>query len=366
MKKFAIGLLALMFVLASSAFATIRYVSSTGAGAYTTITAAANAAVSGDTILIGPGTYSDGNINQTSKKLIYIGAGWDQTIINLTSVWYANTSGQNRTSWEGMKIEAAGQTLLFTNNVDSITVRRCMLGNPSGSTSSIDNGSGRTLTVEDCIIQGNLTTTGVSMISVSNANYPATFRNCVFVNRGGNISCRALASSSSSGTVEVYNSAFLNFRTPFSLSSAGGPLIAINNIFYDWLSTPSFGSYNASSVFDYNSSESVIAAPGTNTTSITTNPFVNYNTTNNYEEGITDLHLDAVNGASLINSGHPSLLDFTDGTQSDRGVYGGPKPLVDNGVPNYPWAVNILLNPNLVGVGTPVNATALGRVGPQY
>ncbi|MCB9357408.1 MAG: hypothetical protein H6505_02455 [Calditrichaeota bacterium] len=366
MKKFAIGLLALMFVLVSSASATIRYVSATGAGNYTTISAAASAAATGDTILIGPGTYSDGGINQPSKRFTYIGAGWDQSLVNLTAIWYANSSGQNGTSWEGLKIESPTQCLTFINSVDSIRVRRCMVGSTPTSNSPIDNGAGRSLIVEDCVILGNLTTTSSGLISVSDANYPLTVRNCVFVNRGGNANCRALSGVAASGTVEVYNSVFLNFRIPFSLSTAGGPVIAVNNIFYDWLTTPSFGSYNASSIFDYNSSESVVAAPGTNTTSITTNPFVNYNIANNYEIGITDLHLDPTNGASLINSGHPSLLDFTDGSVSDRGVYGGPKPLVDNGVPNYPWAVNIVLNPNLVGVGTPVNATALGRVGPQY
>ena len=119
--------------------------------------------------------------------------------------------------------------------------------------------------------------------------------------------------------------------------------------------------------WDYNASQTVaIPAADIHSLVITTDPFVNYDEALNYQLGITDLHLDPTNGAALINSGHPSLLDFTDGSQSDRGVYGGPKPLVDNGVPNYPWAVNILLNPNLVGVGTPVNATALGRVGPQY
>ncbi|MCB1058766.1 MAG: hypothetical protein KDB65_00915 [Calditrichaeota bacterium] len=366
MKKFAIGLLALMFVLASSAFATIRYVSSTGAGSYTTVGAAAAVAASGDTILIGPGTYAEGNINQPSKRLIYIGAGWDQSMINLSSIWYANGPGQTGSSWEGLRIDSPTQMLNFINGTDSITVRRCLLAHSPSSSAAIDNNSGRTLVVEDCIFLSNLTTASSGAIIVSTSNYPATIRNCVFVNRGGNANCRAIWGGAASGTVENYNCVFLNFRAPYALNAAGGPLIAVNNVYYDFLATPSFGSYNASSVFDYNSSESVVAAPGTNTTSITTNPFVNYNTTNNFEEGITDLHLDPVNGASLINSGHPSLLDFTDGSQSDRGAYGGPKPLVDNGVPNYPWAVNIALNPNLVGVGTPVNATAIGRVGPQY
>ncbi|MCL4305730.1 hypothetical protein KJZ99_07425 [bacterium] len=367
MKKFVIGLLALMFVLASSASATIRYVSASGAGAFTTISAAASAAVSGDTILIGPGNYSDGNINVFNKRLTYIGAGWDQTIIALSAVWYANTSGQNGTSWEGMQVNGSGQMFLMANSADSISFRRCIIGGTSVGSRLIDGQAGRSLTVEDCILLGNLTTTGAPMIDITTANYPTTFRNCVFVNRGGHTSCRAIGGAATSGTVEVYNSVFLNFSTVLALSAAGGPVIAVNNIFYDWLASPSFGSYNTgASVWDYNSSTASPAAPGSNTTVITSNPFANYNTANNYEFGITDLRLDPVNGVSLINSGHPSLLDFLDGSQSDRGVYGGPKPLVDNGMPNYPWAVNIVLNPNLVGVGTPVNATAVGRVGPQY
>ena len=373
MKKLAIGLLALMFVLASSASATIRYVSTTGAGAYTTVNAAATAAVTGDTILVGPGSYSITSINESNKRLTYIGAGWDQTIVNSgTAQWYFNGTGANRSSIEGLRYSCASYTLGAFNNTDSVTYRRCYFiltdgnrgiawGDPGTSS------TGRGLTIEDCIILSSQTS-GYA-IQITSSNYPTTIRNTVFVNQGNSagVSVWALEGTATSGTVELYNCAFLNWKRPFGLSTAGGALIAINNIFYDWLASPTMGTYNAVSVWDYNASQTVaLPAADVHPLVIVADPFVNYDETLNYQLGITDLHLDPTNGAALINSGHPSLLDFTDGSQSDRGVYGGPKPLVDNGVPNYPWAVNILLNPNLVGVGTPVNATALGRVGPQY
>ncbi len=363
MKKFAIGLFALMMVFAMSANATIRYVSATGAGTHTTIEAAVAAAVSGDTVLIGPGSYTISNqINQANKRYVVIGAGWDQTLITMLQDWYLN--GANRVSYEGFYLNTNSSFNTF-NVVDSTTFRRCRMNSTVGSTSLIQWPNGRSLTVEDCILTGVLTTSSTGQVVITNGNYPTTFRNCVFANTGTSTAMKALYGTSTSGTVELYNCVFLGFSAPLTLSTAGGPVVGINNIFHDFLASPSVGTYNASSVWDYNAA-TTITPPGTNALLLAGDPFVLYDEALNYQHGTSDLHLDPTNGAACINSGHPSLLDFTDGSQSDRGVYGGPKPLVDNGVPNYPWAVNILLNPNLVGVGTPVNATALGRVGPQY
>jgi hypothetical protein len=359
-----------IMICSLNALATTRYVSATGAGQYTTLNAAATAAVSGDTILVGPGTYSTAAINEANKRLTYIGAGWDQTIVNLgSSLWEFNGSGANRSSVEGMRIlSSSDYTFAGVGNPDSVSIRRVyfVLTNSGYGISWSFEGfgaNGRSLLIEDCIILSSQT--GGSALYVTSQNYPTTIRNTVFVNQGGG-GASALQGTSTSGTVELYNCVFLNWRTPFNLSSAGGPVIAVNNFFYDWLATPSMGSYNPSSIWDYNACATGVTTPGTNGLAIESSPFVNYDEALNYQIGITDLNLDPTNGAAFIDSGHPVLLDFTDGTRSDRGVYGGPKPLVDNGVPNYPWAVNIVLNPNLVGVGTPVNATALGRVGPQY
>ncbi|NUO20371.1 hypothetical protein HUU59_13075 [bacterium] len=363
MKKLATGLLALMFVLAASANATIRYVSATGAGTHTTIAAALSAAVSGDTILIGPGSFSiSSQINEGNKRYVVIGAGWDQTLITMTADWYLN--GANRVSFEGFYCNTNSSFNTF-NTVDSTTFRRCRLNSTVTTTPIISWNNGRSLTIEDCIFTSAFTTTNTGQVVISNGNYPTTIRNCVFANTGTSTSAKALYGTATSGTVELYNCVFLGFSAPLTLSTAGGPVVGINNIFHDFLASPSVGTYNASSVWDYNAA-TTITPPGTNALLLAGDPFVLYDEALNYQHGTSDLHLDPTNGAACINSGHPSLLDFTDGSQSDRGVYGGPKPLVDNGVPNYPWAINIVLNPNLVGVGTPVNATAVGRVGPQY
>jgi hypothetical protein len=172
----------------------------------------------------------------------------------------------------------------------------------------------------------------------------------------------AINGVSTAGTTELYNCVFLNYQNLFSMATGAQPVIAINNVFYDWGASPTFGTYPPASTFDYNASSGP-AVPGTNGIALGANPFVNYDGTANYVIGTSDLHL--VGGSGLINTGNPGLTDI-DGSRSDFGVYGGPHPLVDNGVPNYPWAVNIQLSPNVVGQGTPVNATAIGRVGPQY
>ncbi len=363
MKSLATGLLALMLVLVGSASATIRYVSASGAGTYTTINSAVTAAVSGDTLLIGPGSFSvAAQINEANKRYVVIGAGWDQTLITMTQEWYLN--GANRSSFEGFYCNTS--TFFGTSSaVDSSTFRRCRFNSTVTATPILSWSSARSLTVEDCIFTASYTTNGTGQITIANSNFPTTIRNTVFANSGTNTLTKALYGTSTSGTVELYNCVFLGFSAPLTLSTAGGPVVGINNIFHDFLASPSVGTYNALSVWDYNAA-TTITPPGTNALLLAGDPFVLYDEALNYQHGTSDLHLDPTNGASCINSGHPSLLDFTDGSQSDRGVYGGPKPLVDNGVPNYPWAVNILLNPNLVGVGTPVNATATGRVGPQY
>lgn len=366
MKILATGLFALMILLANSVNATIRYVSAQGAGQYTLMESGLSAAVSGDTILVGPGAYTPvGGLTQTGKRLTWIGAGWDQTVLNGT--WNLSAAGTNRSSVEGFRVIAPGNHAFYvTSNCDSITIRRshvtanysCMLvGSGQG---------GRGLTVEDCFLWTN-TSSSVEIIRISDGNYPTVVRNCVFNLQQGNFNCFAVGGIATSGTVELYNCVFLNTRQLFNLNTGGGPVIAVNNIFWDWYTTPSLGTYNSGSVFDYNAGPASPALPGTNVITIATDPFVSYDETVSYS-GLSggDLHLDPTNGAALINTGHPSLLDFTDSSRSDFGIYGGPKPYVDNGVPNYPWAVNVLANPNLVGTGTPINGTATVRVGPAY
>ena len=348
----------------TSAWATTRYVSLTGAGQYSTITAAYTAASAGDTLLIGPGNFV-GSLPNIAKQLIWIGAGWDQTIINANNSSWFLTSGSSGTVLEGIRFQNGSSfyVLYFAGSSDSITIRRCIIERLPGSTSGVclkAEDIACRLYVEDCILIHNVNSNIVEL-----PNAATVWRNCVFATLSTTTSA-ILAGSATTGTTELYNCVFLNARTIFSLPTGAQPIIVINNIFYDWGTTPSFGTYpTTGSIFDYNASTSAIAAPGTNAIALgTTDPFVNYDETANYVFGTSDMHLAA--GSPLIDVGHPSLTDFLDGTRSDLGIYGGPRPLLDGGIPNYPWSVNIIINPNLVGTGTPVNATATGRVGPQY
>lgn len=369
MKTFLIGLTALMLVAVTSSFATIRYVSAQGVGQYTTMEAAGTAAVSGDTILVGPGSYFPPiGLNFANKRLIWIGAGWDQTTVQLGGqIWYFNGTA-NRTSIEGINIQQTtlNYAIVITNNADSCSVRRSII------TSGYDNirvgagNAGRGVTVEDCILLLTNNTSAPS-VTLTDGNYPSVFRNCVFAHNNGITNSVTFSGGAASGTLEIYNCVFLNQRVLFGLNPAGGAVIAVNNVLWDWnASSPGIGTYNAGSVFDYTASTASPVFPGTNLITISTDPFVNYDEANNYTGFNADLHLHATNGAALVNTGHPSVLDFTDGSRSDFGAYGGPKPLVDNGVPNYPWAVNVAASPNLVGVGTPINGNATVRVGPAY
>jgi hypothetical protein len=120
---FAIALLC----LALSASAAVRYVSAYGGGQYTTLIAACTAAASGDTILIGPGTYTESSIT-TTKRLYWIGAGWDQTLVTFSSYLAFQNASASGSLVEGLRLEctSSGYCLYIYANVDSVTVRRCL------------------------------------------------------------------------------------------------------------------------------------------------------------------------------------------------------------------------------------------------
>jgi hypothetical protein len=337
-------------------WANVRYVSVTGAGQYTTLLAAYNASVAGDTILVGPGTYNEASGINQQVRLVWIGAGWDQTIVNLSTNWYINQVAASRSEVQGMRIEGVGNCMYPVNGADSVVIRRCLIRANNGNPVYAIGNTGR-LYIEDCVL-----ISGGNFDVVTMPNAACLIRGSVLAFAVAYTNGNAVSNSSgSAGTLELYNNVFLSISRIFSLAAGSQPVIAINNSFYAWGGSPTFGTYPAASTFDYNASSGP-AVPGTNGVTITGNPYVNF-AGPYYVIGTSDLHL--IVGSNLINAGHPSLLDI-DGSRSDIGVYGGPKPLVDNGAPNYPWAVNIVLNPTLVGQGTPVNASATGRVGPQY
>ncbi len=369
MRKHVIFLaLGLVLALVMSAQATLRYVSQTGAGSFTLPSAAHTAAATGDTILIGPGTYNETGGVTVTKRLTWIGAGWDQVNIQLFGNNFQFTSASaSGSTFEGIRFSAtSGSGNAFRNtttNMDSITARRCMFVGTTNADLIIWTATGAArLYLEDCVLIHN----GVNQNAISGPRNGGLIRNCVIVCNVAPTNGNAYAigePTAATGVLEVYNSIFLNWDDIFLLVSGTPAAVIINNAAFDFVGgTASWGTIPGSSVVDYNASPATPAVPGTNGVTIPNNPFTTYDTALNYVIGTTDLHL--IGGSNLINAGNPGINDV-DASRSDIGVYGGPRPLIDNGVPNYPWAVNVVNTPNVAGQGTPVNATAIGRVGPQ-
>lgn len=226
--------------------------------------------------------------------------------------------------------------------------------------------SGRRYFVEDCVIT---CTANGAMITVPNAiNATTVFKGCILGFIGGTQSATTYFSGNNGSPVEITNCTFVSVRSPFNLTGAQ-PVIAINNVFYDWTGTPTWGTYLAGSVFDYNASDATAPAiPGTFTNHIllgANDPFVTYDEALNYQHGTSDLHLNGgTGGLALTNAGHPLILDV-DATRSDVGAYGGPRPLVDNGIPAFPFVTSLTV-PNLIESGDDLNVNSTGRVGPRY
>lgn len=340
--------------------ATIRYVSpNPGSAPYSTVTAAFGAAVTGDTIVLGPGAYNE-SLNNTSKRIHFIGAGWD--VCTWTGVFQFYTAGANGCVFEGIHFLGAGYYTFYNHSgVDSLTYRRCNISAFPGWL-PLYLASGKTF-INDCVLHAN-SSHAIYMAATTSGN--TVIRNTVFNCMVPSVNNNAL-NGPNNGTVELYNCVFLNFVKPFEV--IGVPqVIGLNNIFWDWNPTAQYGTLPVGSVFEYSASGSGAPAfPPNFTNNInlgSNNPFVSY-ATDYYQYGTSNLHLNAGTGGLLcVDAGYPSIDDL-DSTRSDLGIYGGPKPFVDHGIPAFPFAISLNID-NLVEVGDSVNVVSSGRIGPRY
>lgn len=354
------ALLIVVICCVSLANATIRYVSpNPGSAPYSTIAAAHVAAVNGDTIVVGPGNYPEA-LAVTSKKVHLIGAGWD--VCNWQGYLQFHNAAANGSAVEGFRFTPAGSHSIYClTNVDSVTVRRCFI-TPSASLMSIYATAGR-MYINDCVLNS---ASNAAFYIQNSAGGNIVVRNTVFNCVTPNNAYTAMAGPHN-GTVEIYNSVFLNFVRQFDLT--GVPqVIGLNNIFWDWNATATYGNLPVGSVFEYSAAgQGAPTFPAIFTNNITlgaNNPFVSYDNTS-YTFGTTNLHLNTnTGGLACTDAGYPSILDL-DSTASDLGIYGGPKPMVDLGIPAFPIALTLTID-NLVEVGDSVNVVSSGRIGPRY
>ncbi len=349
--KLLLTLLCLLVLTSGIALATTRYVTPSGTGDYQTINAAISASSSGDTVLIGPGNY--GESTTIYGEVHVIGAGWD-----VVSSSRLTLSGP-KASVEGMTLQGGYNCITLNAGADSVQIRRCRLVSTNGTNKAIRIVAGATsILIQDCLLQK---TSNGDLIDASGDEI--IIRNCIFSHEYGSNHENYNAITGANNILEVYNCVFLNYTRILWLTGLT-PAVFMNNIAYDWGSGAEmdWGIYFTGTVFDYNGASDT-APPGSNATLLPDNPFVNYDEALNYEYGISDLRLTP--GTPAIDAGHPLILDL-DATTSDLGVYGGPIPIIDNGVPGYPFVLDMNVDPNSITIGEDINITSTGRVGPSY
>ena len=186
-----------------------------GAGNYTTIASALTAAVSGQTIFIRPGTYTENLTLKVGVNLTAFGSdsslnGTGDVIINGTCT--LTTAGTVTIS--GIQLQTNSAALLaVTGSVASVVnLNNCYLNcsNNTGITYSSSNASSG-VNIINC--QGNLGTTGIAFFT-STSTGAILFENVYITNTGSSTT----ASTSSAGLILLR---FTYFYFPLSVTSTG-------------------------------------------------------------------------------------------------------------------------------------------------
>jgi hypothetical protein len=156
-----------------------------GSGDFALVSQACQTAASGDSILIGPGTYEENPalITLESKPLAFLGTGLqpDNTWLKL-SFWFVTCDD---VLLQNLRLGKAGGAAMFYGR-GSAVVRRCTfracVSSPDGWGPPVSCGGGANLLIENCVFEGNQNTSTVAPQN-GGAVYGlyVTIRNSIFV-----------------------------------------------------------------------------------------------------------------------------------------------------------------------------------------
>jgi hypothetical protein len=265
------------------------------------------------------------------------------------------------------------------SNADLVTIERCKMSGGSNAWDDpvLDLNGGNT-TVNDCILSA---TNGNASPVLLRQSTGATVRfvGCLFTHQTSNHEKETVVCYNEYlvGPTYFTNCVFLNVWRPFwyEAPQTQHPVNMTNCVLYDWSSgaNRTWGIYPAGSTFSYIAAglnSPAFLGTFSNTVALssdpTFHPFVTYDAGLNYVHGTSNLHLNNIanRGLLLTDTGDPNILDL-DGSRSDFGVYGGPRPLVDNGVPAFPFVISLDV-PGAAQPASQLNVNSVGRVGPHY
>lgn len=184
-----------------------------GNGDFTTLAAALTAAVSGQTIFIRPGTYTE---NPTLKSGVNLCAfNCDALTPNVTIVGNCTATFAGTASLSGLRLQTNSAALLTVSGSAAtiINLNNCFLNatNNTGITFSSSSTSGK-INITNC--NGDLGTTGIAIYTMSSLGF-LNIISSNFTNTGSSVTASSMTGSG--GVVNLY---FSSFFSAFSTASA--------------------------------------------------------------------------------------------------------------------------------------------------
>lgn len=179
-------------------------------GTHTSISSAIAAAVSGQTIFVRPGTYTE---NITLQAGINLSAfDCDAQTPNVTIVGKLTATYAGTVSISGIRLQTNSDNFLTStgSNAAILNLLHCYL-NCSNTTGILLNNANCQVFCYDC--EGNLGTTGIGLHTLTNCN-TLQLKNCSISNTGAS----STASTIAAGTLNYANTAFNHVTT----TSSGG------------------------------------------------------------------------------------------------------------------------------------------------
>jgi hypothetical protein len=356
--------LLLILLVSIPAFATIHYVAKDGSGDFTTPQAAVNASTAGDTVVVdgtqGPWSMSGGTVT-LDRRINLFGQGWGCNGIPPCEFSNGDLVVQNAADGSVIKgtywwdsSDDNGQVVLIQSSATGVVFQNCRFvapGNEYQDDNAVTINGGAQAEFRDCILEGRS-----ACIYINGANAAVTAFNTVFCNTSSGVDPYDATS-----LVSLTSCAFLNISAP--IPNQTGNWQIDHCVFYDnstWngqILGPVLASYNAIEATAFPN------FPGTNKINLNgLNPFVSYDPTPGFVVCTSDIHLNPVNGATLINSGDPNAALDRDGTRRDLGVFGGPNPFVDTGAPDFPFVTQFFVPVSIPQNGV-LEIRSTGRVG---
>ncbi len=361
MKVLTIVLSVLAIML--SAQAAVLKVAADGTQAFTDIQSAIDAASPSDSIVVQGGAYTGFNVD---KRLVIIGSGTGTGIgegvfINgFCTISAGSDSTELRSLWildnPFGSTDSLASVLVIHSGLQNIFIWRCYLENNTTASNSglVFQGYETSVEYSQCVFAhtGELTTVGHYGI-YHRDNVSIVLTNCLFSGAQYIVDYGLVTDD---GTITAKHCTFVSTGTTLYAAFSNIAGIYENCSFYSGTGTTYYNNNAPNLTYSYCAGTALPPGVGAVLTTIASVDSLNYD-----DPRFSDYHPSV--GSNLIDAGNPGSPFDLDGSAADIGIYGGQHPYVEDGVPDYPFAVQVE-----VPYSAPLDGTmriwGRGRVGP--